>query len=390
LQDWSLLEINNVGRVSLDVSKVKMDAPTLPLTFSVRVAKGNRRKSASVEITVVDLKDAPYLNVIVQLSRKKDGDGRTVINPNDRLLVAAETNACELVDCKLYADAVQFQYSMFEIVRGQEQPKQVLSGGNLARIPTGLLTQQLIVNPGTLSPGKQYSVKLKLSDRFGTVLGLSGLVVVLNDPPSGGGCLVTPSTGVELEDIFTVQCSQWMDEDLPLSYMFGFDAPDIPPSIFPPVKAPAQLSDSYSMKLPGGRIQIRCTILDAFQCSGAPFTIALDVSPASPGENVLNDLDKMTESASKLGDASNLVQSTDASAGQCGDLLSGGGRRWGAHRHLLASSAAYRMRMRRMLLKKMSVRSTRAYVRACLCAFGYLRDSKCSMKTHLDICLRYL
>jgi hypothetical protein len=390
LQDWSLLEIDNAGRVSLDVSKVNMDPPTLPLIFSVRVAKGNRRKSASVEITVVDLKDVPYLNVIVQLSRKKDGEGRTVINQNDRLLVAAETNACELVDCKLYADAVQFQYSMFEIVRGQEQPKQVLSGGDLASIPTGLLTQQLIVNPGTLFAGKQYAVKLKLSDRFGTVLGLSGLVVVLNDPPSGGGCLVTPSTGVELQDIFTVQCSQWMDEDLPLSYMFGFDAPEVPPSIFPQVKAPAQLSDSYSMKLPGGRIQIQCTILDAFQCSGAPFTIALDVSPASPGENVLNDLDKMTESASKLGDASNLVQSTDASAGQCGDLGSGGERRWGAHRHLLASSAAYRMRMRRMLLKKMSVRSMRVCVRACSCAFGCLRDSKCSMKTHLDICLRYL
>ena len=366
LLDWSLLEIDKAGRVSLDVFKVNMDPPNSPLTFSVTVAKGNRRKSASVDITVVDLKELPSMNVIVKLSRKKDGDGRTVINPTDRLLVAAETNACELVDCKLYADAVQFQYAMYEIVRGQEQPEQVLSGGNLARIPTGLFTQQLIVNPGVLLPGKQYSVKLQLSDRSGTVLGLSGLVVFLNDPPSGGGCLVSPSTGVELQDIFTVQCFQWMDEDLPLSYMFGFDAPDVPHSIFPPVQTPAQLSDSYSMKLPGGRIQIRCTILDAFECSGAPFTIALDVSPASPGENVLNYLDKMTESDSKLGDVSNLVQSTDASASQCGDLGSGGERRWGAHRHLLASSAAYRMRMRRMLLKKMSVRSISACVRACV------------------------
>ena len=354
LQDWSLLEIDDDGSVSLDVSDVRIDPPTLPLVFSVRVQKGNRAKSTSIRITVVDLTAVPYLDILVQFSRKADGDGRPVINPTDRLLVAAETDACELVDCELYADAVQFKYAMFEMVQGEESSRQVLTSDDLAKIPTGLSTQQLIVNPGVLLPGKHYSVKLTLSDRVGTVLGLSGLVVVLNEPPSGGTCAVTPSTGIELQDDFTVQCSRWMDDNLPLSYIFGFEAPDVPPSIFPPVKTPAQLSDSYSMKLPGGKIQIRCTVLDALECRAAPFKISLDVSPVEAGENVLDTVNQMTETAAKLGDVSALLQSGDASAGQCGDLGADSGRRNGAQRHLLASSAAYRMRMRRMLLRKMS------------------------------------
>ena len=36
---------------------------------------------------------------------------------------------------------------------------------------------------------------------------------------------MTPATGREVLDDFTVKCTRWMDEDLPLLYQFGFSVP---------------------------------------------------------------------------------------------------------------------------------------------------------------------
>lgn len=47
--------------------------------------------------------------------------------------------------------------------------------------------------------------------------------ITTNSPPVtyyGGGCLISPSEGLALQTNFLVNCSQWYDEDLPLSYTF--------------------------------------------------------------------------------------------------------------------------------------------------------------------------
>ena len=49
--------------------------------------------------------------------------------------------------------------------------------------------------------------------------------------PSGGRCDVTPSEGQVIETPFSVVCSNWQDDDSPLSYEFFFDHPATGPKL---------------------------------------------------------------------------------------------------------------------------------------------------------------
>jgi len=49
--------------------------------------------------------------------------------------------------------------------------------------------------------------------------------VTTNGPPTPGLFTVSPSTGIELSDSFLFAASQWSDQELPLSYVFGFHSP---------------------------------------------------------------------------------------------------------------------------------------------------------------------
>jgi hypothetical protein len=49
--------------------------------------------------------------------------------------------------------------------------------------------------------------------------------VLVNSPPSAGTFLTTPSHGIELDSIFLSVAQQWIDNDLPLTYQFGYVTP---------------------------------------------------------------------------------------------------------------------------------------------------------------------
>jgi hypothetical protein len=52
----------------------------------------------------------------------------------------------------------------------------------------------------------------------------TSIVVKTNGAPYGGSISIDPSTGVELTTLFLSSTSLWIDEDLPLSYQFGFSS----------------------------------------------------------------------------------------------------------------------------------------------------------------------
>ena len=53
-----------------------------------------------------------------------------------------------------------------------------------------------------------------------TSSGSSFLDLPLNHPPQDGAFSVTPSTGTSLSTQFTLQASEWVDDDIPLRYSF--------------------------------------------------------------------------------------------------------------------------------------------------------------------------
>ncbi len=64
--------------------------------------------------------------------------------------------------------------------------------------------------------------------QFSLSCGISStsIVVTTNAAPSGGNYLIQPSQGEELNTVFTMSASQWMDSDLPLTYQFGYRTVD--------------------------------------------------------------------------------------------------------------------------------------------------------------------
>ncbi|XP_070581220.1 polycystin family receptor for egg jelly-like isoform X2 [Ptychodera flava] len=65
----------------------------------------------------------------------------------------------------------------------------------------------------------RYSMTLT-GTRPSGISGSSYLTIYLNQPPSGGTCSVTPTSGVVSTDLFSVQCNDWIDEDGIKNYQF--------------------------------------------------------------------------------------------------------------------------------------------------------------------------
>ena len=78
----------------------------------------------------------------------------------------------------------------------------------------------------------------------------ASIVVVMNGPPQPGIFEVSPTEGVELDTNFLFSASLWSDDDLPVSYEFGFYATNFSEAIAT-VKSRSESSFAYS-NLPAG------------------------------------------------------------------------------------------------------------------------------------------
>jgi hypothetical protein len=84
--------------------------------------------------------------------------------------------------------------------------------------PSGAHSANLVLSAGSLYAGSSYLLTLR-----GT--GVSASVnVVIQGPPIPGSFHVNPSNGTELVDVFSFQTDFWSDTELPITYVFVFDA----------------------------------------------------------------------------------------------------------------------------------------------------------------------
>jgi hypothetical protein len=78
-------------------------------------------------------------------------------------------------------------------------------------------------------PGRTYSITLTVTEAGR--LGVNALTLLINTPPSSGSCKVCnldvagscSNSGIAMISKFRVSCTNWADEDLPLSYTYGFE-----------------------------------------------------------------------------------------------------------------------------------------------------------------------
>jgi hypothetical protein len=91
-----------------------------------------------------------------------------------------------------------------------------LEVGSVLRVPAERLVQgrAYIFTVHTTADGSCLS---------GLCEGHASMEVLVNRPPFGGMCSVSPSSGRELVDPFTITCEGWTDEHTPIAYSFGYN-----------------------------------------------------------------------------------------------------------------------------------------------------------------------
>ena len=97
-------------------------------------------------------------------------------------------------------------------------PTQVinLSNSNISTIAGNSLK----IFAGSLQPQISYALELKVSTPSGNVVSVQRRVVIVNESPVPGSCQPDKWEGFDNQTVFTVNCSNWKDPDLPLLYRF--------------------------------------------------------------------------------------------------------------------------------------------------------------------------
>jgi hypothetical protein len=101
----------------------------------------------------------------------------------------------------------------------------------------------------------------------------ASITIQINSPPRPGIFYITPADQVELTFPFSFTCSQWLDEDLPLSYQFGFVS-NIGSEVILRSKLPATFAQ---LTLPAGPASLNYSVVclaqiyDAYQSNSSAY-----------------------------------------------------------------------------------------------------------------------
>ena len=215
----------------------------------------------------------------------------------------------------------------------------------------------VMINTGwalnNIEAGAVYRISLQLISN--SEMGMSWFDFVVSTPPSGGSCDSKPFEGISLTTVFNFVCYGWISDNLPLVYKFSsrpstIDDPQSPQAMWSPASTPSY----FSIVLPYGNFSVSTMIIDYlgfFTVFPVTNISVLNDKETSEGLNIqkldyiMTSLVGLSQTSQflSLGDsvASSLkMPSWDCSANAC--------------RRLLASSAAYRLAIRKLLLQKLS------------------------------------
>lgn len=313
------------------------------VTFKLHISKRSR---FVITETIVTFVSTPTLTVSIRIDtpvNKISDDGGMVVNSNERVILRGSVIAP--------ADVKWTWGSLGICGGGGSVPNACIDNPNIP---------QLIIAPQVLQPGSKYAISLDFISA--AAAGRAELLLVINEPPIlGGTCKVDPLTGQALLQEFTVSCFGWSDADLPLMYEYGvetmFDDRHI-------IALPPSQQVSASMRLSAGEQMIQVRAFDAFGAASDPWVsstisvVEMSISSLA-GNSTLLSSDVEAAAAAQMDDLANSFIKVENVAGllmfssAVGSELDADTVRSAQRRTLLGSSATYRMRVRRSLLKKM-------------------------------------
>ena len=312
------------------------------VTFQLKFSRGSRSASIETNITFVSTPTLAVSILVDTLVNRISKLGGMVINSDERVVLRGSVKESESVAWTW--DALSICTSKSSVRRDCFEDQN---------------SPMLIIPPELLLSGSKYAIGLDITS--GVSIGHAEILLVVNEPPVlGGACTVNPLSGQALLQEFTVSCFGWADADLPLTYEYSAASVT---SDERSIALPLSQQISARMLLSAGEQTIKVRAFDAYGAASKPWVSSkLQVSEfliASRAENgttsdgemhAASILDDLATSFLKLDDVGGyLLFSTSVANSLDADTAQDSRRR-----KLLASSATYRMRVRKSLLKKMS------------------------------------
>ncbi len=262
-------------------------------TLTLRVSKDTRNTTASVKVQVIE-GSAPLITMQTGTSSV------TSINTANALLISGLVQSDYDVSCVWSATPTTLNLETASLTSYKKSvtastptlANLYLAGNSLAVRSTYVFTLTCLRSAASIS-------------------------VTTNGPPVGGTYSISPTSGIEMSQLFTASTSQWSDTELPITYLFGF----ISPSTGLVSTIQSRSSVAYvSATLPGGRstnAYLVNTIVLAFDSlnSSARLNQTVTVTPlpatdvastivsklnATKGSTNLNDLKAVISVASSV------------------------------------------------------------------------------------------
>ena len=330
LQNKSIYTFDNYPKIVVDISKMSL-AQSSNFQMCVTVSKNglSDQNCIFVQATTVKTLDVQISMAYRSLSR---------------------------VAYAVLVEGQGIQYSWG--IRRHGNTQQFLDISDTATFLSGNSNQNFVFSVTTSTafalfvPGVIFDIEVNCSDGLNT--GTAWTTYTGPIPPSSGSCKLLPSTGYSLVTQFTVSCSDWTGQNLPLSYSYAVaSASTSNPQDSSMLWSQASPSGIFKTFLPAGNFALYAKILDAL----GSYTIsspAMLCNVSSRGESSveLQNLMDTLGSYSSMSQTSQLLTLSNSMALQVNPPS------WmcttGTCRRLLASSQSYRMMVRALLLKALS------------------------------------
>jgi hypothetical protein len=181
-------------------SSLAVPALTLPVgdyVFTLFVSKNERNDTAQVDVEIVS--GAPPVISITALTQDKYNSGDEFLS-----LTSSVTSS--------------YTFSTIWSADSSDVANLFMSDGSYASSVSNKLS--VVVALSILTEGDTYTLRLTATDSYGES-SYSTVSLTMNEPPSSGDIDVTPKNGYALDTSFTFTATNWVDDDLPLTYIFG-------------------------------------------------------------------------------------------------------------------------------------------------------------------------
>jgi hypothetical protein len=240
---------------------------------------------------------------------------------------------------------------------GPSASPRILDTSDAATFITGTSSAYFVFRLDTLAAANMFppglTFKVLLNVVSSSAIGMAWLNFTVPFPPMGGVCDATPLQGASLTTKFTAACRDWLGSFPPLSYSFSVRSSSILDPMDSSVTwSPPMSSPSFAVQLPNGNFSLAAMIMDAqgfYAVVPLALIQVLGVGNSPPDVNIAGSLlsayNLQAQASQVLMLSDSLADSINSQQGTC---ISG------ACRRLLGSSAAYRMAVRRLLLRSLT------------------------------------